>query len=285
MKNFQVYKKNLGKKALALTLMGTMAFTSGCGINKKVSNTAYTEVIEEFKNDTQLDEAIQEGIAVYDNMSITEASDMLIDYINVVETLEDIDFSEIKDLKPLAETDYNIVIDGLDDRKLDLLIETAKDNGESLLTEERRHRALKILNNLNEEYKQWIKVNGYNVSVSAMKYALKSSLAEELSLSADEISKIKIDKKNKADPSKFSMTYEDKSYQIDSLTAKNAIMYIYDMQETDEGRTLGDDAYYTYKTAINNAKQVTMTGMEKRKGNKIKARRRLKVAIEKFENE
>ena len=260
----------LNKRFLALIMAGVMAFSlSGCHKNVEMGDISYTELmdIDDVKNVTIMDELIEEDYLNFDDdLNYVQAADQLEEYMQIVETLKSINFSDVEKLRTLTEEEYQATLD-LSVEDVKLLKEVATSKSTSLKDTEDRLVALKELNYLNDYCKDWIKSNGKSISLKLMMSAVKSSVGDEFNIPLEEYSTITIPAhySSSSGPTDYSIEVGGKTYLVPESQKEiwNTIGYIYTLQSANVS---DKNAFETYRKAINYAKVTTAAGANVKNG-------------------
>ena len=251
-------------KFVPLALAGTMALSlTGCGGRVDMSSVSFEDLlaIEEVKDITLMDEMVEDGLFDYsEDKSYVEVADDTLRYLDIVEELKDIDFSEIPYLSKLSDEEYLSTLDfSLDEVKA--LEEQLSSKDKSYLGQENRLNAYKKLDYLNNYCNEFLHENGYKISLNMMMKAVKASIAAELGLKPEEVSNVIIppNRLTVNDEPYFSVEVDDKNYTVklsfDEMT--NTISYIYALQDAN---LTEETEYETYRKALNFAKTTIAAG-------------------------
>lgn len=252
-------KKIVARLALVSLLTGGAIFESKNVSKYNKIDESLKEVVEVFEEDTKLDEAADENIAVYENMSIIEAADLLEEAIDITDLLKDVDFSEIENLDKLSDDEYKFAetLTKEDAFLLLQIIESEKE--ESLENEKAKLKAIKMLDHLNKVKENWIEENGEKIALDTLSWAIKSSAGEEFGLNENEIDSIEIPKLKKVQDMDFYLLYNDsKIFVSGSSDMFNAFYYYYQIKSNND---LQGYENKIYKEALDSAKILTMTGV------------------------
>lgn len=259
-------------KLLPLLLAGTIALPlASCNGNVDMKSVTFGDLmaISDVKDDTLLDEMIDNGKFMYDDeMSYLEAADKLLESIDISERLEKFDFSEISELKPLSEEE----LANLDNEDVDQLIENLSDKSDSYVDLEKKLDSYKKLYAIKNKADNFIMNDGEDISLRVMFGTVKAAVADDLGLSYEDISSITIPEYYYSGdgPEDYSIKVNDKAYRIPLSSEEiwNTVNYIYEVQHaslTDETRN------ETYRKAINYAKTTLAAGVDiNDNNNKIK---------------
>lgn len=263
-------------------LVAILMITGGISYEEKVKNKelkiieSLKEVTSVFESDTKLDEAVEENIAAYKKMPITEAADYLDESIDIVKMLNTYDFSEVNNLDKLTDEEY-LLAKNLTKEDIVLITSVleAKEDSDSLEYEEARIKSIKMLAHAKETRKNWIKKHGKKAVIDTIDWVVKSSIAEDLNIPVEKINQIKMPSVKKVTDMKFYVTYDDNKYYVgNSSDIFSALYYRYQIESTSD---FGEQEYDVYKEGINSAKIVIMTGVDT-KNHKFSNERTIKEA-------
>ncbi len=251
-------KKIVARLALVSMLTGGAIYESKSIKHNKIDESL-KEVVEVFEEDTKLDEVVDENIAVYKNMSIVEAADLLEESIEITNLLQDIDFSEVESLEKLSDNEYKFA-ESLTKEDTFLLLQILEsDKKDTLEDEEAQLKVIKMLDHLNKTKKSWINENGKEIVLNTLSWTIKSSVAEEFGIDEHEIDSIEIPKLKKVQDMKFYILYDDKKVFISgSSDMFNAFYYYYQIKSNNN---LQGEENKIYKEALDSAKELIMTGV------------------------
>ena len=259
--------KIVKNKLLPLALAGGITLSlSGCNGRVDMSSISFEDLlaIEEVSNVSLMDDAVDAGLFNFtDDKSYVEAADDLLRYLDIIDQLANIDFSEVKQLSKLDDDQYLETINySLDDVKE--LKELLHSKDKSLVAQENKINAYKKLDFLNNYCKDFVHNNGKDISLSMMMKAVKTSIAAELGLSVNDISDVVIPPNESGvnDEPHYEIIVGDKEYTIKLSFNEmcNTIDYIYSVQRA----SLNDKTEYeTYRKALNYAKTTIDRYIEK----------------------
>ena len=252
-------KKIVARLAIISLVTGGAIYESKNISNNMKIDESLKEVVESFEEDTKLDEAVKEDIAVYKGMSIIEAADFLEESIEITEQLKDIDFTGIENLDKLTDEEYKFA-EKLTKEDVFLLLQIIEsEKEESLENEEAKLKAIKMLDHLNKTKENWIENNGKKVVLDVLSWAIKSSAGEEFGLDEKELNNIEIPKMKKVHDMDFYLLYNDsKIYISNSSNMFDAFYYYYQIKSNSN---LQDEENKIYKQALDSAKVLTMSGV------------------------
>ena len=262
-KKFKVYKM------LPFILASSIAL-SGCSKNDR-ETAPLSEIMQvpDVKDLTLIDELMESGMILkIDNQDIIEAADRLKKYMNIVDEVKEIDFSEIDSLKPLPEEDIQKIM-GYSVEEVRVLKSIVNGKPQSMKGMEDKVSAYKKLYYLKTHCQEWINENGYNTSLALLMTSVKAALADELGISADKYHTIAIasaKRSNKDEPSDYVITvgedeWDQEKYIVPSSESRiwNAINDVYELQSV--GISKGKENE-TYRKIIEEAATVITTGID-----------------------
>lgn len=266
--------KNISRKTsakllsaiLATGIVASEAIITNQRMNVKES---FKQVVKEFQDDTLLDEAEKENIAMYEDMKITEAADELTNRINLLDALENLKFND----STLTEQEKKIA----NSLSIEEIMEIAnKQNNNNNLSNENQEEYTKMLNYINIQNKKWLENNAKEITTETIIWSLKSALANELHINPEDIQDIKLPYLNDYKELVLCLRYDGEEYKISKKDVHilNALYLYYQVKLN----SVKDDPDYSVcKTALNSAKALTMTGIKK-DDNLLKNKRSLKEA-------
>lgn len=266
--------KNISRKTsakllsaiLATGIVASEAIITNQRMNVKES---FKQVVKEFQDDTLLDEAENENIAMYEDMKITEAADELTNRINLLDALENLKFND----STLTEQEKKIA----NSLSIEEIMEIAnKQNNNNNLSKENQEEYTKMLNYINIQNKKWLEKNAKEITTETIMWSLKSVLANELHINPEDIQDIKLPYLNDYKELVLCLRYDGEEYKISKKDVHilNALYLYYQVKLN----SVKDDPDYSVcKTALNSAKALTMTGIKK-DDNLLENKRSLKEA-------
>ena len=251
------------KKLLSLLLAGTITL-SGCASKTDMNTVSFQELlsIQDVRDNTLMDELMRNHYLIFqDDISYITAADKLIDYMNIVEKLDKVDFEKV--------VPYDTAFE-LSPSEVDYLLNVLKEKDKSELGFERKLTAKKELFTYYEYCKNFIHQYGKEISEQIMLISVKANIADCLNIPVDRYSRIVIPAyKNKTnEPKEFMITVGSTNYivPVSSHEIWNTIQYLYTVQNS----SLTEKTEYdTYKKAINLAK-ITMLSGSKIKNDTVK---------------
>lgn len=258
--------KHLNKNQIAKILIG--AILTGATAHElidanqnKMTKDSFSKIIEEFQDDTLLDEAEEENIAMYEDKKITEVADELIQKIEIINELkvDKIDITNKKLTQEEIELANSLTIEDL--KEID---EKIKNN--SNLTKEIKEEHQKILSYGIENNEKWLLKNAKEITKNVLLWTIKSTIANELNLPVEEIDNIKLKYTNKYKDLKAHITYDNEEYKVskDNEYLLNSLWLYYQIKTNDIEK---DEKYNTCKTALTNAKLLIMSGITEENNN------------------
>ena len=267
-------RKLVASIVAAAVLTGTAVYEGKNAVKNIVVDKSLKNVVETFESDTKLDEAVQNNLATYKNMSIIEAADTLEESIRITDMLKNYDFSDVKNLDKLTKEEYDYA-NTLKEEDVALLIQIMDSNKDSLEFEETKIKSIKMLDYIKTKKEKYIKENGDTIVLSALSWTIKSSIAEEFVLPSKNIKDIEIPKINKVQDMNFYVLYNNKKFYISNNSNIFSALYYYYLIKTNND--LQGQENKIYKEALDSAKSLTMTGTSI-KDNKLTNVRTLKEA-------
>ncbi len=267
----QETKKMIASLVAVLMITGGIIYKDRIREKDSKINESLNTVTEFYKNDTEIDEAIDMNLANYGDMSIIEAADYLEESIDIVEMLNCYDFSEVKDLDKLTDEEY-LFAESLSKEDIILLttVLDVKEDNKSLEFEEAKIKSIKMLDHIKENREEWIEDNGKDVILNSLAWVIKGSVAEELGLEPDEILDIQIPPAKKLQDMDFYLVYNDEKYYASaSAGLYNALYYRYQVKSMNG---LESEKYRVYKEALNSSKILAMTGVDTKKNKFVNVR-------------
>ena len=276
MKNMKGIKNLSIRRILPVLLVGTTLTFTGCSGKVNMDKYTMSELManEEVKDLTLMDELIEQGNLMYtDELNYIEAANQLERYMDIVEEIESIDYSEVSQLAPLTAEEYLTTLD-LSLGEVQVLKTMATSKATDLVSMERKLTAMKKLDYLYRNCKEWISQNGRNLTSKLMIHTVKSSLADELGISTEDYSTITIPpiKDAKTANEGFKIEVGDSYYVVPTSSDEiwNTISYTYRVQhddfQEDSDKKSGSIEYKTYRKAINYAKTTLSAGANIKNG-------------------
>ena len=272
-KNIQFVKSKL----IPLLVAGTISVSvMGCNGNVDMSEVSFNHLmsISDVKDNTIIDELIEEGQLRYDDeMSYVDACDRLTRYMDISDSLKDINFDEYDRLNPLSDEEYLSTL-YLTDDEISSLKDIVNGKTKTLVEQEKRLTAYKKLGYLNNYCTDYICNNGKDICETMMFASIKGAVADELGL--DSFKSITIPKYfNAGDgPSSYSIQVGNDTYTIPVGSGEiwNTVNYLYSLQSYKFSNDLDvkefENVKATCRKAINYAMTTTAAGVNI-KGNKI----------------
>lgn len=269
-------KKLIAKLTAIAVLIGGATYETTQAKKDLIVGYSTEKVLETFKDDTKLDEAIENNIGEYDNMSIIESAEKLKTGMAIIDLLRNFDFSEVKNLDELSTAEYKFA-DTLKWEDVVILTQIATTENDSLEAQESKLKAIKMLDHINETQKEFVENNGENIILNTLSWTIKSSIAEELNVDISNINNIKIPPLKKVNDMSFYVTYNDEKYSIlnNKADISDAFYYYYQLQLPHNIKE--EEKFELYKDALNASKVAIMTGV-KEKNNTFKNTRSIKEA-------
>ncbi len=269
-------KKLIAKLTAIAVLIGGATYETTQAKKDLTVGYSTEKVLETFKDDTKLDEAIENNIGEYDNMSIIESAEKLKTGMAIIDLLRNFDFSEVKDLEKLSIAEYKFA-DTLTWEDVVILTQIATTENDSLEAQESKLKAIKMLDHINKNQKEFVKNNGESIILNTLSWTIKSSIAEGLNVDISNINNIKIPPIKKVNDMSFYVTYNDEKYSIlnNKADISDAFYYYYQLQLPHNIKE--EEKFELYKDALNASKVAIMTGV-KEKNNTFKNTRSIKEA-------
>lgn len=269
-------KKLIAKLTAIAVLIGGATYETTQAKKDLTVGYSTEKVLETFKDDTKLDEAIENNIGEYDNMSIIESAEKLKTGMAIINLLRNFDFSEVEDLEKLSSAEYKFA-DTLKWEDVVILTQIATTENDSLEAQESKLKAIKMLDHINETQKEFVENNGENIILNTLSWTIKSSIAEELNVNTNNINDIEIPPFKKITDMNFYVTYNDERYSIlnNKADISDAFYYYYQLQlpyNVEE-----EEKFELYKDALNASKIAIMTGVTEQ-NNTFKNTRSIKEA-------
>lgn len=269
-------KKLIAKLTAIAVLIGGATYETTQAKKDLTVGYSTEKVLETFKDDTKLDEAIENNIGEYDNMSIIESAEKLKTGMAIINLLRNFDFSEVEDLEKLSSAEYKFA-DTLKWEDVVILTQIATTENDSLEAQESKLKAIKMLDHINETQKEFVENNGENIILNTLSWTIKSSIAEELNVNTKNINDIEIPPFKKITDMNFYVTYNDERYNILNSKADIADAFYYYYQLQLPYNVEEEEKFELYKDALNASKIAIMTGV-KEKNNTFKNTRSIKEA-------
>lgn len=250
-------KKIVARLLLVSLLTGGVVFEENYNKKNTKINESFTEVVDTFNTDTKLDEAVDNNLASYKDMTVIESLDTLEEDIEIVNLLDRVNLNNKQNID-LSEEDYAFG-DSLTKEDVIILLQVIESEKEKNIN--KKAKAKEILNYAKNKREEWIEKNGRKVVLKSLSWTVKSSMAEELGLPVEEIKDIKIPTLKKVKDLDFYLIYGDDKYFVQSQSDSifNALYYYY---QIDSSSDLQGEEYRVYSDAINAAKVLTMTGIQ-----------------------
>ena len=269
-------KKLIAKLTAIAVLIGGATYETTQAKKDLTVGYSTEKVLETFKDDTKLDEAIENNIGEYDNMSIIESAEKLKTGMAIIDLLRNFDFSEVNDLEKLSIAEYKFA-DTLTWEDVVILTQIATTENDSLEAQESKLKAIKMLDHINETQKEFVENNGESIILNTLSWTIKSSIAEGLNVDISNINDIKIPPIKKVNDMSFYVTYNDEKYSIlnNKADISDAFYYYYQLQLPHNIKE--EEKFELYKDALNASKVAIMTGV-KEKNNTFKNTRSIKEA-------
>ena len=269
-------KKLIAKLTAIAVLIGGATYETTQAKKDLTVGYSTEKVLETFKDDTKLDEAIENNIGEYDNMSIIESAEKLKTGMAIIDLLRNFDFSEVNDLEKLSSAEYKFA-DTLTWEDVVILTQIATTENDSLEAQESKLKAIKMLDHINKNQKEFVKNNGESIILNTLSWTIKSSIAEGLNVDISNINDIKIPPIKKVNDMSFYVTYNDEKYSIlnNKADISDAFYYYYQLQLPHNIKE--EEKFELYKDALNASKVAIMTGV-KEKNNTFKNTRSIKEA-------
>ena len=266
-------KKIVARLLLVSLLTGGVVFEENYNKKNTKINESFTEVVDTFNTDTKLDEAVDNNLASYKDMTVIESLDTLEEDIEIVNLLDRVNLNNKQNID-LSEEDYAFG-DSLTKEDVIILLQVIESEKEKNIN--KKAKAKEILNYAKNKREEWIEKNGRKVVLKSLSWTVKSSMAEELGLPVEEIKDIEIPTLKKVKDLDFYLIYGDDKYFVQSQSDSifNALYYYY---QIDSSSDLQGEEYRVYSDAINAAKVLTMTGIQT-ENHELGNVRRLKDAI------
>ena len=247
-----IKKLNVYKTLSALLLAGTMTLSlSGCGGNVDMKSLTPSEVlaITDVSNLTRVDELIAANqLSFYDSLNIIETADKLEKYLDIIDLLKGMDFSQVSQLEPLRDEKYQEVF-SLSLEEIVKLKEQVSYKGRDIIAMEKKLTAMKQLDYLYRECQNWVRLYGRGISINYMMTAVKGAVAEELNIPVENYEMITIGEKHYSEntgPESAVIQVGNTNYHVPTSAKElwNTINYIYEVQDA----TLdGDRELETYR--------------------------------------
>lgn len=250
-------KKIVARLLLVSLLTGGVVFEENYNKKNTKINESFTEVVDTFNTDTKLDEAVDNNLAFYKDMTVIESLDTLEEDIEIVNLLDRVNLNNKQNID-LSEEDYAFG-DSLTKEDVIILLQVIESEKEKNVN--KKAKAKEILNYAKNKREEWIEKNGRKVVLKSLSWTVKSSMAEELGLPVEEIKDIEIPTLKKVKDLDFYLIYGDDKYFVQSQSDSifNALYYYY---QIDSSSDLQGEEYRVYSDAINAAKVLTMTGIQ-----------------------
>ena len=250
-------KKIVARLLLVSLLTGGVVFEENYNKKNTKINESFTEVVDTFNTDTKLDEAVDNNLASYKDMTVIESLDTLEEDIEIVNLLDRVNLNNKQNID-LSEEDYAFG-DSLTKEDVIILLQVIESEKEKNVN--KKAKAKEILNYAKNKREEWIEKNGRKVVLKSLSWTVKSSMAEELGLPVEEIKDIEIPTLKKVKDLDFYLIYGDDKYFVQSQSDSifNALYYYY---QIDSSSDLQGEEYRVYSDAINAAKVLTMTGIQ-----------------------
>ena len=250
-------KKIVARLLLVSLLTGGVVFEENYNKKNTKINESFTEVVDTFNTDTKLDEAVDNNLASYKDMTVIESLDTLEEDIEIVNLLDRVNLNNKQNID-LSEEDYAFG-DSLTKEDVIILLQVIESEKEKNIN--KKAKAKEILNYAKNKREEWIEKNGRKVVLKSLSWTVKSSMAEELGLPVEEIKDIEIPTLKKVKDLDFYLIYGDDKYFVQSQSDSifNALYYYY---QIDSSSDLQGEEYRVYSDAINAAKVLTMTGIQ-----------------------
>ena len=287
MKNLKVYNKN--KRLAALATAGILAVSSsigfsGCSKKPEKVDESMTTITELFADDTQLDEAIENGEAAYNGEPITEVADKLESYIYVVSKAEKLSHAFTKEEIGIIKDKigFSVPKEEIDKilsskEEVDLMYDYA--NNKADIYENESADVSKIKKDyanlaLSEAYsiaKPYVDKNAKNICNDLLDYTTRASIAEGVNIKDGNINEVKYPWGGGIDSSSSDIiaTINNKTYVIDSTdpgigeTVNEIFNYNSEIYEDK------DFTYDYYLEIINLAKKTTMLATKLNEGGRF----------------
>jgi hypothetical protein len=269
-------KKLIAKLTAIAVLIGGATYETTQAKKDLTVGYSTEKVLETFKDDTKLDEAIENNIGEYDNMSIIESAEKLKTGMAIINLLRNFDFSEVEDLEKLSSAEYKFA-DTLKWEDVVILTQIATTENDSLEAQESKLKAIKMLDHINETQKEFVENNGENIILNTLSWTIKSSIAEELNVNTKNINDIEIPPFKKITDMNFYVTYNDERYNILNSKADIADAFYYYYQLQLPYNVEEEEKFELYKDALNASKIAIMTGVTEQ-NNTFKNTRSIKEA-------
>ena len=272
MKNLRINKKRLSAAMISLVMgASSLIGLSGCGKEKaydpEVDYTS-TEITKVFADDTKLDEAIDSEVAVYDDMSITEALDELETSLYVVNAIEN-NFENlptiVSELEKLSDEDYKRA-ENLTKEEFDVEFQkcrgfTDEKTNNVFKSQEVKIKGMKMAAHKYECSKKYVQKNADKIIEKYLLYSVKSVIANETNIDGDSINKIVIPYSTvngKDGNTDISIDVNGTDYILDVNTAGigEGVNALYNFQSEDKKELTSND----YLKYIDIAKKITMLG-------------------------
>ena len=269
-----IKKLNVYHKLTALLLAGTMAMSlSACNGNVDMKSLTPSEVLEitDVRDLTMVDELIAANkLTYYEDLDVVEAADQLERYLDIMDLLEDMDFSEVSQLEPLSEERYQEVF-SLPLEEIARLKEQVSYKGKDIVELEKKLTALKQLDYLYRICQSWVHQYGQSVSIAYMMACVKGAVADELNIPVEDYHTITIGERvygGSSGPEDAVIQVGDTYYRVPTTAGElwNTINYIYEVQGADlEGET----ELETYRKSLNYGKTTMAAGANVARNNRI----------------
>lgn len=256
--------------SLLLTLSCVIVTFTSCAGKVKMNSLSPKQLlsISDVADDTLMDELIENGYLNHygTDMDIVSAAEQLENYLNTIDRLKDMDFSQVPLLEPLSDEDKDSVT-LLSYSDIATLIEQSQYKGNEPVKQEKKLHALKLLKQLYDDCISWVSQNGQSISIRYMMSAIKAALADELDLPLDQYPNIEIcGVLSKDSDDDFSISVNGHPYTVkwSAHGINNAISYTHACQnanlayDTESDR---ENAFETFRKSLNFAKVVIAEGM------------------------
>ncbi len=271
MKGIKKLNVAVKRKVLPLLLAGTVLTLTGCNgkVDMKDHTVAQLMEIDDIKDKTLLDELMEAGYTYFDDeITCVDAADLLKTRMDIVELLSDMDFSEVKNLRPLSSVEYEETEElSLDEVKLLKQMATTKKT--DLVSMENKLFAMKNLAYLYDYCNEWIEEKGATIATSFMLHTVKAALADELNLSVEDYKKISLPPVKQQGGTDYIIYAASEEYTVPQGVKEiwNTIDYIYQVQHADSKKGLTDKTRFaTFRKAINYGKTTLACGMNIKNG-------------------
>ena len=265
-KNVKIVKE----KIIPLLLASTLTLTTSCSsksVNMGKISTRELMSIEEIKKNTLLDELENTEYGMFsENLTVLSAAIKLEEYMTIIKKIEKIKFDEIENLERITEEEKQEA-ERLTQEEIEEQIKYYKNGSPDVVASERRVKAYKMLNYLQDYIPTFIHQKGKEISTKFMIAAVKSAVASALNIPTEDYHEISI-------PARYdSLKEEIKVYHVKvgkeeydiSKSSKElweTIDYIYQVQNATFPNQKQE--LETYKKALNYAKITISAGATKR---------------------